>query len=41
MAIDGDNLYVISRSGNEDAADAHNGNLITFHTIKNFRQLVY
>lgn len=41
MAIDGDDLVVLSRSGDERAKDAHNGNLITFHRIKNFRKLTY
>ena len=41
MAIDGDDLIVLSRSGDEDAVCAHNGNVITFHRVKNFRKLVY
>ena len=41
MVIDGDDLHVLSRSGDERAANAHNGNLITLHTIPDFRQLVY
>lgn len=41
MVIDGDDLHVLSRSGDERAADAHNGNIITFHTVKDFRALVY
>lgn len=41
MAIDGEDLVVLSRSGDERAKDAHNGNLITFHRISNFRELVY
>ena len=41
MDIDGDDLVILSRSGNNQAASAHNGNLITFHRIKNFRNLVY
>jgi hypothetical protein len=41
MVIDGESLHVLSRSGDERAANAHNGNLITFHTVKNFRNLVY
>ncbi|CAG7652210.1 sialidase family protein [Paenibacillus allorhizosphaerae] len=41
MAIDGDDLYVLSRSGDHRARDAHNGNLITFHKIRNFRSLLY
>jgi hypothetical protein len=41
MTIDGDDLQVLSRSGDSRAKSAHDGNLITFHTVKNFRQLVY
>ena len=41
MVIDGENLCILSRSGDKRAASAHNGNLITFHTVKNFRKLVY
>ncbi len=39
--IDGDDLIILSRSGDEDAANAHDGNIITFHRVKNFRDLVY
>lgn len=41
MVIDGEDLHVLSRSGDEMASNAHNGNLITFHTIRNFRELIY
>lgn len=41
MAIDGDDLCVLSRSGDARAKSAHDGNLITFHRVKNFRSLVY
>lgn len=41
MAIDGDDLLILSRSGDENALSAHNGNLITFHRITDFRELVY
>ena len=41
MAIDGDDLHVLSRSGDQRAKSAHDGNLITFHTIRQFRKLVY
>lgn len=41
MAIYGDDLCVLSRSGDQRAVSAHNVNLITFHKIKNFRKLVY
>jgi len=41
MVIDGDDLHVLSRSGDGAAESAHNTNVITFHTIRNFRELVY
>jgi hypothetical protein len=41
MAVDGDDLVVLSRSGDARAKSAHDGNLITFHRVKNFRTLVY
>ncbi|MBC2592644.1 exo-alpha-sialidase [Ruficoccus amylovorans] len=39
--FDGDDLVILSRSGDENAKSAHDGNLITFHRVKNFRDLVY
>mgnify|MGYP003717122329 CR=1 FL=1 len=41
MAIDGDDLVVVSRSGDARAKSAHDGNLITFHRVADFRALVY
>jgi hypothetical protein len=41
MVIDGNDLYVLSRSGDERAPTAHDGNIITFHTIREFRSLIY
>ena len=41
MDIDGDDLIILSRSGDENAISAHEGNMITFHRVKNFRDLVY
>lgn len=41
MDIDGDDLVILARSGDERAKSAHDGNLITFHRVKNFRELVY
>ncbi len=41
MAIDGDDLVVLSRSGDERAKSPHDGNLITVHRVKDFRGLVY
>ena len=39
--IDGDDLVVLSRSGDARAKTAHDGNLITFHRVRDFRGLVY
>jgi hypothetical protein len=41
MAIDGDDLHILSRSGDHRAQSAHNVNFISFHTVQNFRNLVY
>ncbi len=41
MDIDGDDLVILSRSGDARAKNAHDGNIITFHRVKNFRDLVY
>lgn len=41
MAIDGDDLYVVSRSGDENSKDAHDTNFTSFHRIEKFRDLVY
>lgn len=41
MDIDGDDLVILSRSGDENAQSAHNGNIVTFHRVKDFRGLVY
>ncbi|MEK3721286.1 sialidase family protein [Paenibacillus sp. FSL H8-0034] len=41
MVIDGEHLHVLSRSGDEHAKNAHDGNLITLHTVSNFRGLIY
>lgn len=41
MVIDGDHLHVLSRSGTEHAHDAHNGDVLSFHTVQDFRNLVY
>ena len=41
MVIDGDDLSILSRSGDHRAKSAHNGNLITFHKVTNFRELIY
>jgi hypothetical protein len=41
MVIKGDDLLIMSRSGDLEAKDAHNGNIATFHRVRNFRELVY
>ena len=41
MDFDGDDLVIVSRSGDKDAHSAHETNLITFHRVKNFRDLIY
>ncbi len=41
MAVDGDDLHILSRSGDRDARSPHDGNLVTFHTIPGFRRLAY
>lgn len=41
MAVDGDDLVIVSRSGDELAASPHNGDMITFHRVPDFRSLVY
>lgn len=40
MVIDGDDLHVLSRSGDHRAKTAHDGNLITLHTVRGFRELM-
>jgi hypothetical protein len=41
MTIDGDDLLVICRSGDDKALDPQYTNLITFHRIRDFRSLIY
>jgi hypothetical protein len=41
MVFDGDDLHILSRSGDARAKNAHDGNIITFHTVRDFRELVY
>ncbi|MDF1512842.1 MAG: sialidase family protein [Anaerolineae bacterium] len=41
MDFDGDDLVILSRSGDIQARTPHDGNLITFHRVENFRSLVY
>jgi hypothetical protein len=39
MVIAGEDLLILSRSGDEKARSAHDGNLITFHRVREFRRL--
>jgi hypothetical protein len=41
MAIDGEDMAILCRSGDKHAHSAHDGNLITFYRVKNFRKLIY
>ncbi|MER9001914.1 glycoside hydrolase [Mesorhizobium australicum] len=41
MAIDGDDLLVVCRSGDDEGRNPQYTNLITFHRVKGFRNLVY
>jgi hypothetical protein len=41
MVIDGDDLHVGSRSGDDGSRSAHDGNMVTLHTVRRFRDLVY
>lgn len=41
MDIDGDDLIILSRTGDAETATAHDTNLITLHRVRNFRDLVY
>ncbi len=39
LLIDGDDLLVFTRSGDDRAKSLHDGNLLTLHRVKNFRSL--
>ncbi|MFI4912214.1 MAG: exo-alpha-sialidase [Sedimentisphaeraceae bacterium JB056] len=41
MVIKDNDLLIMSRSGDLEAKDAHNGNIVTFHKVNDFRELVY
>jgi len=41
MAIDGDDMLILSRSGDERAKNPHDVNRITLHRVRAFRDLVY
>ena len=39
--IGGDDLHFVSRSAGPEAANAHGADMITFHTVKDFREFAY
>ena len=39
LMISGKDIYIVSRSGDVNARTAHDGNLVTFHRVKDFRKL--
>lgn len=39
--IDGNDLHVLSRSASAAADNAHEADLLTFHSVRNFRKLIY
>ncbi len=41
FVFDGDDLHWLSRSAGPEAQNAHNADMITFHTVRDFRALVY
>ena len=41
VIIDGDDLQIICRSAGPEASNAHNADMITSHTVRGFRDLVY
>ena len=40
MVMDGEDLLVLSRSGDENALNGHETNMITFHRVRDFRALI-
>ena len=41
MVIKDNDILILSRSGDENALSAHNGNMITLHRVADFRNLIY
>ena len=39
--FDGSDLLILSRSGDQRARSSHDGNLLTLHRVRNFRELIY
>jgi len=40
MQFDGDDLLFMVRTGDENTRSAHDTNMITYHKVKNFRELI-
>ncbi len=40
MVIDGNDLVILSRTGDENALSGHDTNIISFHRVKDFRSLI-
>lgn len=41
ICIDGDDLLVVTRCGTEESSSNHDNNILSFHRVENFRDLVY
>ena len=41
MAFDDEDLQVVSRSGDRRSKNAHDGNIVSFHTVRRFRDLIW
>ncbi len=41
LAVDGDDLLVVTRCGTEESSSLHDNNILSFHRIEKFRELVY
>ncbi len=41
LIISGPDIFILSRSGDVNARNNHDGNISTFHRVRNFRKLVY
>ena len=41
ICVDGNDILVVTRCGTEDSKSLHDNNILSFHRVKNFRDLVY
>lgn len=41
ICVDGDDLLVVTRCGTEESSSSHDNNILSFHRVENFRDLVY